>query len=171
MEYNAKRSVPLTGRVGIALQDAVARRQATRSRQCAFWAAARKHRLPRPAPHVDSHRPRARPIARYTEYFQWSPEHNSNSPQKSVKAGDTLRGSLVYNHLSDSYYLSQTVLETGATSTQTVKCQSGKKYLVPYIVYEKVFSCGSYPPDGVVTFHNITMECETATEPRIDCKV
>jgi len=106
----------------------------------------------------------------YTEYFQWSPEHNSNSPQKSVKAGDTLRGSLVYNHLSDSYYLSQTVLETGATSTQTVKCQSGKKYLVPYIVYEKVFSCGSYPPDGVVTFHNITMECETATEPRIDCK-
>ena len=126
---------------------------------------------PRPAPHVDSHRPRARPIARYTEYFQWSPEHNSNSPQKSVKAGDTLRGSLVYNHLSDSYYLSQTVLETGATSTQTVKCQSGKKYLVPYIVYEKVFSCGSYPPDGVVTFHNITMECETATEPRINCKV
>ena len=77
----------------------------------------------------------------------------------------------MYNHLSDSYFLSQTVVETGATSTQTVKCQSGKKYLVPYVVYEKVSSCSHYPPDGVVTFHNITMECETATEPRIDCKV
>jgi len=106
----------------------------------------------------------------YTEYFQWSPEHNSNSEQQSVKAGDTLRGSLVYNHLSDSYYLSQTVLETGATSTQTVKCQDGKKFVVPYVVYEKVFPCSSYPPDGGVTFHNITMECETTTEPRADCK-
>jgi len=106
----------------------------------------------------------------YTEYFQWSPEHNSNSEQQSVEAGQTLRGSLVYNHLSDSYYLSQTVVETGVTSHQTVSCQNGKRFLVPYVVYEKVFPCGSYPPDEVVTFHNITMECETATEPRIDCK-
>lgn len=102
--------------------------------------------------------------------LQWEPEHNSNSPQKAVKPGDTLRGSLVYNHLSDSYSLSQTVVETGVTSTQVVKCQAGKKFLVPYVVYEKTFPCCAYPPDGVVTFHNITMECETASEPRIDCK-
>jgi len=62
------------------------------------------------------------------------------------------------------------VIETGATSTQTVKCQRGKKFLVPYVVYEKTFPCHSYPPDGVVTFRNITMECETATQPRMDCK-
>lgn len=74
----------------------------------------------------------------YTEYFQWSPVHNSNSRQRAVRAGDTLRGSLVYNHLSDSYFLSQTVVETGETSSQTVKCQSGKRFLVPYVVYEKV---------------------------------
>jgi len=28
----------------------------------------------------------------YTEYFQWSPEHNSNSRSYSVKAGDILHG-------------------------------------------------------------------------------
>jgi len=106
----------------------------------------------------------------YTEYFQWSPEHNSNSRQIGVRAGDTLRGSLVYNHLSDSYFLSQTVLGTSDSSTQVVKCQSGKQFLVPYVVYEKVFPCASYPPDGVVTFSNITMECETSTSARVDCK-
>ena len=88
----------------------------------------------------------------YTEYFQWRPTHNSNSEQRSVMAGQTLRGSLVYHSLSDSYVLSQTVVETGATSTQTVKCQEGKTFVVPYVVYEKTFPCSSYPPDGVVTW-------------------
>lgn len=107
----------------------------------------------------------------YTEYFQWRPTHNSNSEQRSVMAGQTLRGSLVYHRLSDSYVLSQTVVETGATSTQTVKCQEGKTFVVPYVVYEKTFPCSSYPPDGVVTFRNITMECETdAGEVSADCK-
>merc|ERR1711939_1104317 len=64
----------------------------------------------------------------YTEYFQWSPEHNSNSPSKSVKAGQTLKGSLTYDSSSDSYELKQTVAETGAVSSQTVKCQNGKKF-------------------------------------------
>ena len=79
----------------------------------------------------------------YTEYFQWSPEHNSNSEQRRVKTGDQLRGSLVYDHFSDSYFLSQTVLGTGVSSTQTVKCQDGKRFLVPYVVYEKTFPCRS----------------------------
>ena len=74
----------------------------------------------------------------YTEYFQWRPEHNSNSEQRSVEAGQTLRGSLEYKKLTDSYVLTQTVVETGAQSTQTVKCQEGKKFTVPYVVYEKV---------------------------------
>ena len=32
----------------------------------------------------------------YTEYFQWSPQHNSNSAFLPVKAGQTLCGSLTY---------------------------------------------------------------------------
>uniref|UniRef100_A0A7S3F1E2 Uncharacterized protein n=1 Tax=Haptolina ericina TaxID=156174 RepID=A0A7S3F1E2_9EUKA len=106
----------------------------------------------------------------YTEYYQWRPSHNSNSIQKPVLSGQTLKGSLVYDASSDSYELSQTVLETGVTSSQVVPCQNGKKFLVPYIVYEKVFPCRSYPPDGVVTFRNITMECETASAASVDCK-
>ena len=43
-------------------------------------------------------------------------------------------------------------------------------FLVPYVVYEKTFPCRDYPPDGIVTFHNITMECETASAPSVDCK-
>ena len=47
-------------------------------------------------------------------------------------------GSLVYNAATDAYTLTQEVVETGAKSTQIVKCQSGKKYVLPYVVYEKV---------------------------------
>merc|ERR1711871_33481 len=96
----------------------------------------------------------------YTEYFQWSPVHNSNSAQKAVEAGQTLHGSLTYDSDTDSYLLSQKVIETSSTSTQTVKCQSGKKYTVPYIVYEKVFPCKNYPPDEEVRFYNISAECD-----------
>jgi len=96
----------------------------------------------------------------YTEYFQWSPTHNSNSRQYAVKAGDTLHGSIVYSQASDSYELKQTRVETGEVSSQVVPCQKGKKYRVPYVVYEKTYPCASYPPDGIVTFRNITVECD-----------
>ena len=43
-----------------------------------------------------------------------------------------------------------------------VKCQSGKKYTIPYVVYEKTFPCADYPPDEIVTFRNITVECDGA---------
>lgn len=98
--------------------------------------------------------------AMYTEYFQWSPEHNSNSNLINAKAGQTLHGSLVYDKSSDSYELSQRIVETGEVSKQRVKCQSGKKFTVPYVVYEKIARCNDYPPDGRVTFSNITMECD-----------
>lgn len=100
------------------------------------------------------------PWGMYTEYFQWSPEHNSNSPQKSVEAGQTLHGTLAYTASSDSYVLTQRIVETGAVSSQTVKCQAGKKYTVPYVVYEKTFPCADYSPDGIVHFFNITAECD-----------
>ncbi len=45
-------------------------------------------------------------------------------------------------------------------SQQTVTCQNGKKFVVPYVVYEKVFDCASYPPDQVVTFTDIKIECD-----------
>jgi len=96
----------------------------------------------------------------YTEYFQWSPTHNSNSASHSVKSGQTLHGVLDYDESSDSYTLSQTIVETGTTSTQTVKCQNGKKYTVPYVVYEKTFPCKDYPPDEKVTFTDIVIECD-----------
>jgi hypothetical protein len=41
-----------------------------------------------------------------------------------------------------------------------VKCQDGKKYTVPYVVYEKTWPCTDYPHDGIVTFTNITAECD-----------
>lgn len=96
----------------------------------------------------------------YTEYYQWKPTHNSNSKQISIKAGYTLKGSLVYNAAKDAYLLTQTCVETGQSSSQTVVCQNGKKYNIPYVVYEKTFPCRNYPPDEVVTFTNIVAECD-----------
>lgn len=96
----------------------------------------------------------------YTEYFQWSPVHNSNSHQYSVKEGQTLHGSLVYQASTDSYVLTQRIVETGQSSSQVVKCQNGKKFTVPYVVYEKTFPCKTYPPDQIVTFRDIIIECD-----------
>lgn len=45
-------------------------------------------------------------------------------------------------------------------SSQVVPCQEGKKFTIPYVVYEKTFPCRDYPPDGIVTFRNITVECD-----------
>merc|ERR1712107_688750 len=35
-----------------------------------------------------------------------------------------------------------------------------EKFVVPYVVYEKVFSCYTYPGDGKVSFRNIIVECD-----------
>lgn len=103
---------------------------------------------PPPPPHAD------------TEYYQWSPTHNSNSDSFSVSAGDTLHGSLVYSEDTDSYVLTHVNVDTGDASTQTVACQSGKKFTVPYVVYEKTFPCKDYPPDENVTFYDIVALCD-----------
>ena len=96
----------------------------------------------------------------YTEYFQWEPEDNSNSQQMGIDAGQYLKGSLVYNDDDDSYDLTQTNMNTGESSKQNVKCQNGKKFTIPYVVYEKTWPCRDYPPDGVTTFTNIVAECD-----------
>jgi hypothetical protein len=96
----------------------------------------------------------------YTEYYQWSPTHNSNSKTFAVSAGQTLKGSLVYDASSDSYQLTQTIVETNSISTQTVPCQAKKQYNLPYFVYEKTFPCATYPPDQIVTFRDIVVECD-----------
>jgi len=96
----------------------------------------------------------------YTEYFQFQPVSNSNSKNFPVHSGQTLHGSIVYNVAEDSYTLSQTIVETGDVSSQVVKCQNGKKFVIPYVVYEKKWPCSWYPPDGSVTFRNITVECD-----------
>lgn len=98
--------------------------------------------------------------AAYTEYFQWSPVHNSNSGQISVEAGQTLHGALTYMESIDAYNCTQTNVDTGVTSSQIVKCQDGKKYRLPYVVYEKTWPCRYYPEDGQVTFNIVKAECD-----------
>lgn len=96
----------------------------------------------------------------YTEYFQWQPENNSNSADVGVKTGQHLHGQIQYDASNDSYNLSQTIVETGAVSKQVVKCQDGKKFVLPYVVFEKTWSCWVYPPDQKVSFTNISIECD-----------
>merc|ERR1712080_700362 len=97
----------------------------------------------------------------YTEHYQWRPSHNSHGRQISVESGQVLHGSLKYSSGSDSYLLTQTNTHTGQSSSQTVKCQNGKKYNLPYVVYEKLTSCGNYPPDGkVVSKHQCRVRWE-----------
>ena len=52
------------------------------------------------------------------------------------------------------------ILETGVSSHQVVKYQSGKKYRVTSVVHEKTWPCRDCPDDGKVTFYDITAECD-----------
>ena len=98
----------------------------------------------------------------YNEYFQWSPEHNENSASHNVKAGDELYGSITYRADTDSYDVYHKSLADNWDVTMNIPVQKvkgvSKNYTIAYFVYEKVAPCGDYPPDGVVTFTNITVQ-------------
>ncbi len=42
----------------------------------------------------------------------------------------------------------------------SARMQDGKHFVIPYVVYEKVWPCNIYPPDGIVTFRDIYVECD-----------
>lgn len=94
---------------------------------------------------------------RYHKYWPWDWR---SSRGYAAEAGQTLHGSIAYDESSDSYTIKQTIVETNDTTWQVVKCRHGEKFTVPYVVYEKVWHCGSYPPDGRVTFTDIKVECD-----------
>jgi len=96
----------------------------------------------------------------YTEYYEWDNGYNSNSDNYNVNAGQTLHGVLTYLPATDSYNLSQTNVETQQMSQQMVQCENGKKFVIPYFVYEKTWPCQYYPPDQIVTFRDIIIECD-----------
>jgi len=104
----------------------------------------------------------------YTENFNWSPESNYNSPQQPTSAGHTLLGEIKFNgEQAQTYLIKQTDTTSGVSSQQTRPVQknwdgSYKNFTILYIVYEKVWPCQYYPPDGKVTFKNIVVECNDA---------
>ena len=98
--------------------------------------------------------------AAYTEYYQWQPTHNKNSEMISATPGNVLHGSLVYTKNTDSYVLVIMNLATGDSTQQIVKAQNNKKYTIPYVVYEKTWPCDEYPPDELISFHDIVIECD-----------
>lgn len=55
-------------------------------------------------------------------YFQWSPEHNQNSNQFNVKAGDQLHGTITYRPDTNSYDVYQSVVG-GQSVTMNIPIQ------------------------------------------------
>lgn len=98
----------------------------------------------------------------YNEYYQWSPSHNFNSASHVVKAGDVLYGSITYVPANNSYTIFHSSKSDGWSVSTNIAVQmdrSGvtKNYSIAYFVYEKTAPCGDYPPDGIVTFYNISV--------------
>jgi hypothetical protein len=99
----------------------------------------------------------------YNEYYQWSPTHNQNSASHVVYPGDLIYGSVTYQPASHSYNIYHSDLTTGhqwsVNMSIGVQQKGGnyKTYNMIYVVFEKVCrSCDMYPPDNIVTFHNIS---------------
>ena len=85
-----------------------------------------------------------------------------NSNQKNTEAACAQRCS----SFCQKHYLHRTANDDQHLLTICVanknhrKCQDGKKFIIPYVVYEKTFPCNSYPPDENVTFFDISVECD-----------
>eukprot|EP00052_Salpingoeca_macrocollata_P001027 m.23417 g.23417 ORF g.23417 m.23417 type:complete len:253 (-) comp11046_c0_seq1:80-838(-) len=98
----------------------------------------------------------------YNEYFQWRPTHNENSDAHVVKPGDVLHGSVDYNPSRNSYTMTHRNLNDSWSVQTEIPVQHTvegyKKYTIVYLVYEKVWACDMYPPDGEVTFFDISVE-------------
>lgn len=100
----------------------------------------------------------------YNEYFQWKPVHNENSDSYKSSPGDILYGSVTLNEKDHSYTILHKDLTNGASVTTTIPIQKKnfggdyKTYNIVYFVFEKEAECSQYPPDGEVTFYNITVE-------------
>jgi hypothetical protein len=79
-----------------------------------------------------------------------------------VKAGDELYGSITYRADTDSYDVYHKSLADNWDVTMNIPVQKvkgvSKNFTIAYFVYEKTAPCGDYPPDGVVTFTNITIQ-------------
>lgn len=104
----------------------------------------------------------------YNEYFQWSPEYNYDSDAQTVNPGDVLFGSVTYVPANNSYTIYHSDMTTGWEVYSSIPIQqdnSGnyKKYTIAYIVYEKPADCDQYPPDGQVTFSDITIQYDGQT--------
>lgn len=97
----------------------------------------------------------------YNEYFQWSPEDNKDSRSHEVSAGDILFGSVTFDEDSQSYAMYHSDLNDGWSVSTTIDVQEElgvyKNYTMAYFVFEKEARCEQYPPDGKVTFYNISI--------------
>ena len=99
----------------------------------------------------------------YNEYYQWDPTHNENSRSHTVSAGDILYGSVSFNEDDESYTVYHSDLNDNWSVTSTIDVQEDSKnggyknYTMSYFVFEKEARCNQYPPDGKVTFYNISI--------------
>lgn len=104
----------------------------------------------------------------YTEYFQWSPEDNSNSQSVPTTSGHKLKGSITWNgNQAQSYTILQRDTNDQTHSTQTINVQRDqagqhKNYTILYVVFEKVAQCPDYPPNEKISFHDLQVECNGA---------
>lgn len=104
----------------------------------------------------------------YNEYFQWSPENNIDSDSTTVNPGDVLYGSVTYVPENNTYTIYHSDLNSGWSVYTSIPIQQDnngnyKNYTIAYIVYEKDADCNQYPPDGQVTFSDITIQYDGVT--------
>jgi len=105
----------------------------------------------------------------YNEYYQWSPTKNQNSKSHTVREGDILFGSVTYTPANSSYTIYHSDLNDGWSVTTSIPIQNDKtgkpkNFNIAYIVYEKVWDCYYYPPDGEVEFYDIQIQWEGSNQ-------
>eukprot|EP01091_Cochliopodium_minus_P011779 TRINITY_DN3430_c0_g1_i1.p1 TRINITY_DN3430_c0_g1~~TRINITY_DN3430_c0_g1_i1.p1 ORF type:complete len:236 (-),score=68.99 TRINITY_DN3430_c0_g1_i1:41-715(-) len=104
----------------------------------------------------------------YNEYYQWNPTYNYDSHMIKVQPGQIVYGSVTYVPGNNSYTMKNSILGGESVSSSiAIQLENGqpKVYTDAYFVLEKVASnCKQYPPEGVVTFYDISVSYENVVD-------
>ena len=97
----------------------------------------------------------------FHEIFDWVTHHDSASEHYAVPAGDKVWAEVTYKASDNSYDMAMTSAKTGQSVSYNYKLnhrQHATEATAYFVLEHQPRSCNQLPPNGIVTWSNISME-------------
>lgn len=104
----------------------------------------------------------------FHEIFDWTTGRDSASSHFAVPAGDSVWAEVTYKAADNSYDMAMTSAKTGKSVSFNYKLQRRQhatESTAYFVLEHQPRECGQLPPNGIVTWSNISVEVNYATVP------